>query len=411
MPIQRRIPSVYGKKDISERKEDYRVKLSFVTRIFISAAMISVLFFVVFPHNGSASEKETKKKQIKKIETDLTREKEKYIKFGKKEKNLLGQLFTLEKSIDEKKGLLESLKKKISLSRRDLIVQQEKLNQSELVLRTIEDRLNKRLVAFYKYAKRGYVQLLATSTGIEEFRKRIKYLKVIMDEDTRLFKQMVAIQLNNKKVMLRITKKIEAIDQMEQAERDRLVSIQNDLDTKVIFLMKIHQEKDFYATVVEELQLAAQDLKKTLLKLDKKPEKSKKLPTGFAKLRGKFPLPVDGRVIKGNTAMGTGLKDTHKGIYIGGPMGAEVKAIFPGRVDFSGWLKGYGQIIVINHGSRFFTLSAHLSQRDKEKGETVKKGDVIGLLGQTESLEGPRLYFEIRRKGDTLDPFTWLKVN
>ena len=122
-------------------------------------------------------------------------------------------------------------------------------------------------------------------------------------------------------------------------------------------------------------------------------------------------MPVDGRVLKGTTAMGTGLKDTHKGIYIGGPIGAEVKAIFPGRVDFSGWLKGYGQIIVINHGSRFFTLSAHLSHRDKEKGEMVKKGDVIGLLGQTESLEGPRLYFEIRRKGDTLDPSSWLKVN
>jgi len=373
--------------------------------------MISVPLFGLFPYSGLASDKEFKKKQIKKIETDLLREKEKFLKFGLKEKNLLGQLSTLEKKIEEKKGLLESLKKKISLSKRDLKVHQEKLKRSERDLRAIEGRLNNRLVAFYKYAKRGYVQLLATSTGLEEFRKRIKYLKVIMDEDFRLFKQMVAIQLSNKKEMLRITEKITAIDQMKQAERERLVSIQKDLDTKVIFLMKIHQEKEFYATVVEELQLAAQELKKTLLNLDKKPEENKKLPTGFAKLRGKLPLPVGGRVIKGKNAIGTGLKDTHKGIYIGGPMGAEVKAIFPGRVEFSGWLKGYGQIIVINHGSRFFTLSAHLSQRDKEKGEMVKKGDVIGLLGQTESLEGPRLYFEIRRKGITLDSFTWLKVN
>ncbi len=387
------------------------MKLSFVTRIFISTTMTSFLFFVVFPYSSFASEKETKKKQIKKIETDLSREKEKFLKFGIKEKNLLGQLSILEKRIEEKKGLLESLKRKISLSKRDLTNQQEKLNQSELALRTIEDRLNKRLVAFYKYAKRGYVQLLATSTGLVDFRKRIKYLKVIMDEDLRLFKQMVAIQLSNKKEMVRISEKIAAIDQMEQAERERLGSIQTDLDTKVIFLMKIHQEKEFYATVVEELQLAAKDLKKTLLNLDKKSERSKKLPTDFAKFRGKLPMPVDGRVLKGTTAMGTGLKDTHKGIYIGGPIGAEVKAIFPGRVDFSGWLKGYGQIIVINHGSRFFTLSAHLSHRDKEKGEMVKKGDVIGLLGQTESLEGPRLYFEIRRKGDTLDPSSWLKVN
>lgn len=387
------------------------MKLAFVPRIFLFATMMSVPLFGLFPNSGLASDKEIKKKQIKKIEKDLSREKEQFLKFGIKEKNLLGQLSTLEKKIEKKESLLKSLKRKISLSKRDLKVQQEKLKQSERELSAIEDRLNKRLVAFYKYAKRGYVQLLATSTGLEEFRKRTKYLKVIMDEDFRLFKQMVAIQLSNNKEMLRITEKITAIDQMKQAERERLVSVQKDLDTKVIFLMKIHQEKEFYATVVEELQLASLELKKTLLNLDKKPEENKKLPTGFAKLKGKLPLPVDGRMIKGGNAMGTGLKDTHKGIYIGGPMGSEVKAIFPGRVDFSGWLKGYGQIIVINHGSRFFTLSAHLSQRDKEKGEMVKRGDIIGLLGQTESLEGPMLYFEIRRKGDNLDPSHWLKVD
>ena len=396
---------------MDSEKKGYLVISSFIIRILIFMTMTFVLFFVVSNNNVSASEKEDKKKQIEKIETEISIEKEKYLQFGIKEKNLLGQLSALEKGIDEKKRLLESLKRKISLTKRDLIVQQEKLNQSELALQTIEERLNKRLVAFYKYAKRGYVQLLATSAGLEEFRKRIKYLKVITEEDIRLFKQMVAIQMYNKKEMLRISEKIVAIDQMEQAEHERLISIQQDLDTKVIFLMKIHEEKEFYATVVKELQLAAKDLKRTLIKLDKKKEISKKLPTGFAKLKGKLPMPVKGKVIKGNSGLGAGLKDTHKGIYIGGPIGAEVKAIYPGRVDFSGWLKGYGQIIVINHGSRFFTLSAHLSHRDKEKGDMVKRGEVIGLLGQTESLEGPRLYFEIRNKGDTLNPFTWLKVN
>jgi len=362
------------------------------------------------PDQGQASEEEIKKKQIREIERGLSREKEKFRQFGIKEKNLLGQLSTLERNIDKKKTLIESLKRKIKVSKKDLKVKQDNLKRSEQELRAIEDRLNKRLVAFYKYAKRGYMQLLATSRGVEEFRKRAKYLKVIMDEDLRLFKQMVAIQLSNKRDMARITEKIAAINQLEQAEGESLMSLEEDLDTKVLLLMKIHQEKEFYATVVEELQLAAKDLKKTLLDLDKQPEESQELPNGFAKLKGKLPLPVDGRVIKGNNTMGTGLKETHKGVYIGGPMGAEVKAIFPGRVDFSGWLKGYGQIIVINHGSRFFTLSAHLSQRDKEKGDMVKAGDIIGLLGQTESLEGPRLYFEIRRKGDNLDPSRWLKL-
>ena len=387
------------------------MKFPFVIGILIATTLISVLSLMVFIHGGIASDEETKKRQMKKIETDLTKEKEQFIKFGNKEKNLLEQLSTLEKKIEKKKVLLEAFKRKIIENKRELKVQQERLNRSELGLRSIEDRLNNRLVAFYKYAKRGYVHLLSTSTGFEEFRKRIKYLKIIMDEDLRLFKQMVAIQSENKKEMARINDKIAVINQMEQAEREQLASIRKDMDDKVIFLMKIHQEKEFHATVVEELQLAAIDLKNTLLSLDRKQGEKKALPTDFEKFKGKLPLPVDGQIDENHNSMSPGLKETHKGIFIKGPIGAEVKAIFPGRVDFSGWLKGYGQIIVINHGSRFFTLSAQLAQRDKEKGEMVKTGDVIGLLGQTGSLQGPSLYFEIRQKGENLDPYDWLKVN
>ena len=388
-----------------------RMKLSSIIRIFVSMTVLSVMSVIVSIPNGGASDEETKKSQMKKIETELTKEKEEFTKFGNKEKNLLVQLATLEKNIEKKKALLEEFKRNINENKRDLKVQQGRLKQLELELRTIEDRLNMRLVAFYKYAKRGYVQLLATSKGVEEFRKRIKYLKVIMDEDFRLFKLMVDIQSENKHATARINDKIAAINQMEQAEREQLASIRKDMDDKVLFLMKIHQEKEFHATVVEELQLAAQDLKNTLLNLDRKQEEKNKLPSDFEKFKGKLPWPVDGQVDENRNAMPPVVKDTHKGIFINGPMGAEVKAIFPGRVDFSGWLKGYGQIIVVNHGSRFFTLSAQLSERDKEKGDMVKRGDVIGLLGQTGSLPGPSLYFEIRRKGENLDPFDWLKVH
>ena len=83
------------------------MNLTFVTRILISTTMASVLFIAVSGHSTLASEKEIKKKQIKKLEKELSREKEKFLEFGIKEKNLLGQLSALEKRIDEKKGLLE----------------------------------------------------------------------------------------------------------------------------------------------------------------------------------------------------------------------------------------------------------------------------------------------------------------
>ena len=90
---------------------------------------------------------------------------------------------------------------------------------------------------------------------------------------------------------------------------------------------------------------------------------------------------------------------------------AEVKAIFPGRVEFSGTLKGYGETIIINHGSRFFTISAHLSERKKEAGDPVEGEEVIGIVGGNRPSKGAGIYFEIRRAGKTLAPLKWLKVD
>ena len=100
-----------------------------------------------------------------------------------------------------------------------------------------------------------------------------------------------------------------------------------------------------------------------------------------------------------------------KGILIEAPGGAEVKAVFPGRVDFSGPLKGYGQVIVINHGSRYFTVSAQLTERTKGEGESVAAGEVIGSVGQSGSKRSARLYFEIRMGSGNVDPLKWLKVH
>ena len=197
------------------------MKLPFIFRILVSITVVSVMVVMVAIKTGIASDEETKKREMKKIEKDLTKEREEFTKFGEKEKNLLEQLATLEKNIEKKKTLLEGFKRNISKNKRDLKVQQERLKQSELALIKIEDRLNRRLVAFYKYAKRGYVQLLSTSKGIEEFRKRIKYLKVIMDEDFRLFKQMVDIQSENKTTTARINDKIAAINQIHSKRHGR----------------------------------------------------------------------------------------------------------------------------------------------------------------------------------------------
>ena len=321
------------------------------------------------------------------------------------------QLSSIEEAVDEKNRIIRGLREKIILRRNELEIQQKRLKQLERDLAQTEKRLKIRMVAFYKYAKRGYVQILATSKDLDQLRKKMRYLKLIMNEDRSILREMADEQMKYKKELSSIKEKLAVIDEMEKTQNKQLHAVKKDLERKVILLTKIHQEKAFYETAVKELQQAAYNLKETLLNLDRENKKRTPLPAGFEASKGKLPLPFNGKIIKDKSQIGENTLNIRKGIYIGGPLGSEIKAIFPGRVDYSGQLKGYGQVIIINHGSRFFTISAHLLQRNKEEGDVVGKGDVIGLLGQSGSLSGPRLYFEIREGGKNLNPLKWLKVN
>ena len=384
----------------------------FPAKVFFILIISTPLFIpVIILQAATLTESEEKKSQMRQLETDLSREKEKFLKFDFKEKNLLEQLSNIEKDITEKRILLKELRDKIRLSKRELKKRRERLNRLENSLMEMEELVSKRVIAFYKYAKRGYLRILATTNGLDQLNHRMKYLKIILEEDQRAMKRMVDEQQEYRKEVSLIGEQLAAIASLEESENERLSSLKEGLEKKAVFLAKIHREKEFYETAVRELESAAQNLRETLLNLERDQHKKELLPSGFAELKGKLPLPLKGKVFRDKRKLGGKTKNTHKGIYISGPFGGDIKAVFQGRVDFSGQLKGYGQVIVINHGSRFFSISAYLLQRDKEVGEIVAKGEVIGQVGETGLLTGPALYFEIRKGETNLNPLKWLKVN
>ncbi len=391
-----------------------RANFADVLGIMIPAFLVIVTGLTGTPFAFEPLSSSNEKKSVTTIEKELNREKELFHKFGAKEKSLLAQLSDLEKEIAAHRSFLSDISGRINRTQKELGAQEEILREVKQALGEAEERLARRLVAFYKYAKRGYIQILANATGIHDLRRRIKYLKGITRGDQELMDKMFQAHQRHEQELGQTKEKLDTVNRLESEEKECLAALQKDLDKKVLLLMKVHKEKEFYETAVKELELAAKNLGDTLIKLDKRPDRKneyQRLPTGFEKKMGQLPPPFPGKIIRGYKPLkAKGLK-THKGIYIEGPPGGEVKSVYPGRVDYSGWLKGYGQIIVINHGSRYFTVSAHLSHLNKEEGEMVQEGETIGLLGDSESLAGPRLYFEIRNGGTNLDPMKWLKVH
>lgn len=373
--------------------------------LFVMAAWLLIEVWAVQPPSQKGGEN-----QIEKIETDLMRERELLLKFDEKEKKLLSQISDLETEVAEKRRLARELEEKVTVSRNELRVLQERLGYLERSLSEVENRLAQRLDAFYRHAKKGYTRLMATAEGFDQLRRRLKYLHAMMKEDQRSFDEFHDRQMKFRREIHSVKDKLISAANLERAEENRLLTVKEELERKVVLLVKTHKEKEFYETAVKELEAAAESLKETVLGLERREEKRDPLPIGFGGSKGRLPLPVKGRVIK-SSGSGRARGQSQKGIIVEGPPQSEVKAVFPGRVDFSGSLRGYGQVVIVNHGSRFFTISAQLSRRDKQEGDAVQEGDVIGFLGQAGREGRARLYFEIRKGGDCVNTAEWVQTN
>ncbi|HBF42389.1 MAG TPA: hypothetical protein DDW42_01935 [Desulfobacteraceae bacterium] len=383
-------------------------------KIFLSKMVIPAVFsfFLVFLLYSGALSKQTsgkKKEQIKAIESKLSSEKEKFDIYDSQEKGLLARLAGLEKEVSEKKSAVNVLKKKIRLAKSNVKGLDKKILDLKALLRKAEIRMSERLVSLYKYARKGYLRTLADAGDLDQFWHRMKYATAIVEEDKKVLEGLADKAFKYKIEILQAQERVDKTRAVIAKEEVHFSSLRKELEKKVLHLMKIHKEKEFYETSVKELEFAAERLKETLIKIEKKEIYKTPLSSRFIDAKGQLPLPLEGKVIRGGNQMKSEGIDFHKGIFIEDSSDREARAIFPGRVDFSGRLKGYGKVIIINHGSRFFTITAQLFQRKKNEGDVVAQGEIIGLAGRF--LKGTRVYFEIRRAGKSLDPLKWLKVS
>jgi septal ring factor EnvC (AmiA/AmiB activator) len=119
-------------------------------------------------------------------------------------------------------------------------------------------------------------------------------------------------------------------------------------------------------------------------------------------------LPFPGKIVNNRERTNLALAKA-KGVVIQADADSAVRAVFRGEVAYSGHLKGYGEVIIVNHGGRYFTVSAHLSKREKAKGDPVQGGDILGWVNENGAGNGASMYFEVRKADRKLNPRAWLK--
>jgi septal ring factor EnvC (AmiA/AmiB activator) len=178
-------------------------------------------------------------------------------------------------------------------------------------------------------------------------------------------------------------------------------------------LKEIRSEKSQLASAMQELVDAAARLESVIQEI---------VTSGSAtyggdgrhvlKSKGRLPWPVKGKVLEpfGYREVGPKrAKVPHNGLTIESEFGTPVLAVADGAVSYTGRLRGYGQIVILDHGGGYFTLYGHLDEVECFKGQLILQGDPVGKVGDSGSLSGPQLYFEFRENRVQVDPLQWLK--
>jgi murein DD-endopeptidase MepM/ murein hydrolase activator NlpD len=172
-------------------------------------------------------------------------------------------------------------------------------------------------------------------------------------------------------------------------------------------LAEVRRREALYRQAAAEMERAAGELNRFLAGGAQEP------PSGVdpVKLQGTLPWPAPGPVLAPfgplrHPRFGTLVP--HNGIDIGATAGLPVRAVADGAVIFSDWFQGYGRTVIIDHGNGLMTVSSHLAEIVTVAGRDVSGGETIGLVGDSGTLEGPRLYFEVRRDGEPQEPVAWL---
>jgi murein hydrolase activator len=333
--------------------------------------------------------------------------------YERKERGLLAAL----EAIEETAALLE---KEVRVTREDAARARQALARaeadaadlSERVART-ERAMSRRAVALYKVGELGAMPILFSAGDLRDFLSRVQTLRRLLRHDATLLArhhaELAALEASRQ----RAAQASAASAAAERSAAKSAADLAAERGRKRSLVAKLRSSRARERAALAEYETAARALEETLAALPAAPEPAAALPAGthFESLRGHLPAPVDGAIAAefGRVVDDRFQTETfRKGVEFAAPLGTPVRAVAAGQARFAGRFRGYGNLVILDHGAEYFTVYAHLDRIDVAVGQAVAGGARIGSVGDTGTLSGPHLYFEVRRGSTPLDPRAWL---
>ncbi len=372
--------------------------------LFISFSVLSSQFSVLHAKNP--------KDELKEIQKKLSSEKQKVQEIIKKEGSILSELEKIDRALKLKREELAGYDKQLAQTRTKIRQVEGDITILSSKLESRKQFLKQRLRSLYKQQHGDIAVILFSARDYQDLIKKSRYINFIAYYDRKLMDLYSSEikELNEKMQQMEVLKKELEIDK-NQVKR-KADEMQAERGKKDSLLASVKKERSSYEKMIKELEESS----KRLLDLIKRLEEQELPPSitgkGFAALKGRLPWPLEGKIL---VPFGSyknpefNIPVFKNGIEIKAGTGEAARASAGGKVVYADWFKGYGQLLIINHGDGYHTLYAHLSEIFHKVGDTVKAQQAVGKVGESGLLNTPSLYFEIRYKGKPLNPVQWLK--
>ena len=361
-------------------------------------------------------------KAINSLNDEIHRLRVKIDKAGTQERSAVKKILNLDEEISITEKLIKALKREEENTRGRISRLKENIRKNEDELDFLRERYELRIVNTYQKGQLTDLEKVLSSTTWRQAMYRTHYLKIISEIEQNMTKKIekLLIEISQQKLEMEVTLRNNL--NLKREKEKNIKSYRKLRISREKELHKIRSNKKSLANYIDEKEAGIQQLESIIKKVledkarfereERIRQQQQALKTkSFKSLKGNLPWPANGRIIaKFGRQWNPKLKTTtdNPGIDIKGQPGSEIRSIMNGVVTTITYLRGYGTTIIVDNGGGFYTVFSHLTNIQTHIDSEIRAGDVIAYMGDSGSINGAKLHFEIWGKGQKLDPEKWL---
>ena len=396
-----------------------------IMKIFIIAIFIFSCVNLIYPQKDDRDFNEELRYQneaINSLKSEIKKLRSKVKTAESRERTTVNRITSIDKEITLTGELINSLKNEEEKTRTKILQLKNDILKNENELEAVRDRYEKRVMNSYLKGSLTELEKVFSSTTWRQAMYRTYYLKIISDIEKKMAKRIekLLVDISRQKVELEVVLRNNVNlkrDKEGQISSYRTMRIDREKE-----LNRLRSDKKALSTYINEKEAGIKQLENIIKRvLEDKARFERELrirqqqealkTKSFASLKSQLPWPAEGRIItKFGRQWNSKLKTTteNPGIDIKGKPGSPIRTVLGGVVTTITYIRGYGTTIIIDHGGGFYTVYSHVANIQTNVDSQVRNGDVIAYMGDSGSINGSKLHFEIWGKGQKLNPEEWL---